>query len=1185
MKTATPAISILSSIPGLLIIAACLWLAPAARAGLAVDVHLYHDNFGYYFYPYLSTNTTPPDYPLGDYVIASPQIPTNGSQLFYQATTNGIAFGINGNYGGGNYYGDFDSFIFGITNGQWSISVTNSTSTNLYFFSVKVTGLTSNIFGPAPQAVYPTSGQTLVPNQPLMQWTGPANWAGTLYVQDNFVDTNGNGSYVTGQYLSPDATSWTPGAALPDGTNQFSVDYQSNVTAMVTASQPTNASGQPISGWDSTATIEAHFAYGNDYNVSFTVGQPLAFGVGGHTNVTYYSFEDNSLFAHDFSGNGNDINSYGDYAMSPYITNDAVAGSYAFGAAGDGWLYPPTNLLATLAGSFSVSLWVKTSEVQGNDNDDVYSAAGIVSAFNGGQNAVMPMGINGSKLAFYTGGSSQDTLHSQTSVNTGQYVHVVVTRNRQTGEKKIYVNGVLDVSDFGSTDFLSDATELDIGYNNGQTFTGELDDIQFYSGVLSSNEVLQLYDNPGTTIPDVAGSGLNGPVAHYDFDEGTALAADVSGNNNNVVYAGNFGGSGPATSSDAVAGSGSVSFDGGSYLTASSNLLTTLASDFTVSLWLKTSQNFGSQNDLAWEGAGVIAADSPNGGAKDLIPVALTGGQVAFNVGDGVSDNTLNSSATINDDAWHHVVVTRNQSTGERQIFIDGLLDSSDFATTVLLNDPVLLTIGAKSDASNPDPASPDYNGSNGYEGLLDDVQVYNRVLTPEEVAFLYNHPGAVIAGSDFDTALNTANVTWTTGGDLPWFTETATALDGLAAQSGPIADSQSSHLDTTVPADGNVSFYWKVSSEQDFDFLTFYINGVEQDAISGEVDWNQETYSVSAGDVLRWEYSKDDSNSEGQDAGWLDQVVLPGNADTNPVSADINVVIYREQDPTFGDIFIAFPYINSTLPAATGTTTNTVESPTGKFHGEINAGGGGPSSTILFSFGDLMNEFTNGLWTLYIHKGMPNERQFHFSATINGLTTNLLSAVKIITPTNGATGVSTNTAFQWLGPTNYSSLNVSKQFYIDNSGYVGAALAVTATNWPSPPSLAIGTNRFDITYTSNNFPGITFTVPIDNASLSVSNWVASFDLLTTAASVFVVSPGASPAHLINVSQTGGNFQFSFISLSAFSHAVQYRTNLTAGSNWQTYTNVPGDGTLKTISLPLSLFSPARQGFIRVSTQ
>ena len=193
-------------------------------------------------------------------------------------------------------------------------------------------------------------------------------------------------------------------------------------------------------------------------------------------------------------------------------------------------------------------------------------------------------------------------------------------------------------------------------------------------------------------------------------------------------------------------------------------MLSTLAGEFSVSLWLKTSQNYGSQGDPAWAGAGVLCADSPNAGAKDLIPVALTGGQVAFNVGDGVSDNTLNSSATVNDDTWHHVVVTRSLATGTRQIFIDGTLDSSDIATTVLLNSPVLLTIGAKSDASDPDPSSPDYNGSNGYEGLLDDIQIYNRVLSADEVTYLHDNPGATV-----------------TSGSAPGLSVTASPLSGNA--------------------------------------------------------------------------------------------------------------------------------------------------------------------------------------------------------------------------------------------------------------------------------------------------------------------------------------------------------------------------------------------------------------------
>ena len=135
---------------------------------------------------------------------------------------------------------------------------------------------------------------------------------------------------------------------------------------------------------------------------------------------------------------------------------------------------------------------------------------------------------------------------------------ITVTRNQATGEKKIYVDGNFETSEIGTTDPLNGNNyNLTIGgwayfldsnstSTNYSSYKGTLDDVQIYSGVLSDAEVASLYANPGTTIPDVTGSA-NGIVAHYDFDEGTDLALDVSGNGNNIVYDGNFGGFGPAS--------------------------------------------------------------------------------------------------------------------------------------------------------------------------------------------------------------------------------------------------------------------------------------------------------------------------------------------------------------------------------------------------------------------------------------------------------------------------------------------------------------------------------------------------------------------------------------------------------------------------------------------------------------
>jgi hypothetical protein len=76
----------------------------------------------------------------------------------------------------------------------------------------------------------------------------------------------------------------------------------------------------------------------------------------------------------------------------------------------------------------------------------------------------------------------------------------------------------------------------------------------------------------------------------------------------------------------------------------------------------------------------------------------------------------------------------------------------------------------------------------------------------------------------------------------------------------------------------------------------------------------------------------------------------------------------------------------------------------------------------------------------------------------------------------------------------------------------------------------------------------------------------------------------ATPVILLSPQTVGANFQFHFLSQSGFNHNILYRTNLVVG-NWLTNSTVAGDGTLKTSSVPLAVFSPAKQGFIRVSTQ
>ncbi len=124
--------------------------------------------------------------------------------------------------------------------------------------------------------------------------------------------------------------------------------------------------------------------------------------------------------------------------------------------------------------------------------------------------------------------------------------------------------------------------------------------------------------------------------------------------------------------------------------------------------------------------------------------------------------------------------------------------------------------------------------------------------------------------------ALDAEELTWTTDGNRNWSGQTATTHDGVdAAQSGAIVHNQQAWMETTVSGPGTLSFWWRVSSENNYDWLEFYLDGALQTGrISGNVDWQMKTYSLGAGNhTLSWRYAKDGSQSSGSDAAWVDEV------------------------------------------------------------------------------------------------------------------------------------------------------------------------------------------------------------------------------------------------------------------------------------------------------------------------
>ena len=80
--------------------------------------------------------------------------------------------------------------------------------------------------------------------------------------------------------------------------------------------------------------------------------------------------------------------------------------------------------------------------------------------------------------------------------------------------------------------------------------------------------------------------------------------------------------------------------------------------------------------------------------------------------------------------------------------------------------------------------------------------------------------------------------------------------------------------VEVVIPNEAYTSFFGRISSESGWDFGHFYIDGWEQGSWSGESDWFEVSYPVSAGThTFAWSYTKDGSVSSGDDCFYVDNI------------------------------------------------------------------------------------------------------------------------------------------------------------------------------------------------------------------------------------------------------------------------------------------------------------------------
>ena len=161
------------------------------------------------------------------------------------------------------------------------------------------------------------------------------------------------------------------------------------------------------------------------------------------------------------------------------------------------------------------------------------------------------------------------------------------------------------------------------------------------------------------------------------------------------------------------------------------------------------------------------------------------------------------------------------------------------------------------------------------------ELLAFDFEVTANNGAYVTNFDIACMVGiaiEDFESN-NFDSFEWEFGGNADWTISSDSYEGSYSAQSGDISDNQSTSitLTTEVIADGFISFYRKVSSEQGWDYYNFYIDNNQLGSWSGTSDWVEESYPVTAGNhIFKWEYTKDTSVSSGSDCGWVDYIIFP---------------------------------------------------------------------------------------------------------------------------------------------------------------------------------------------------------------------------------------------------------------------------------------------------------------------
>lgn len=516
--------------------------------------------------------------------------------------------------------------------------------------------------------------------------------------------------------IHPNTSCTLPTAAI-SGNQTIQSGQSANISLSFTGIGPWNytlSNGQIGTASSSPHTVTVSPTQSTTYSLSSVSNSCGTGTVSGSATVTVISgnvdLENGLITCFPFSGNASDGRGKNDGTVyGATLTTDRFNRpnqAYNFDGINDFISFPSTNLNNN---QFSYSVWVKPDSPPYEHEFIIENTQNIVYT------DYYPN--RGYGIWNYRSSQTGPATYSQTiPTDLTKWYHIVVTATANV--IKLYIDGnFITSTTIGGTPAYTLSTAF-IGkrFNDSFYFGGKIDDIRMYNRALNDSEVLALYsilpdDNCDTYVHTKTGlvscySFTNNSYDEIGYNNGTlnnvTLTTDRFGNQNSAYqFAGN-------TSSN-------INIPNTSQL---------LNNSYTYSAWINAS-SLPTIGGTAW-----IVGIGQGGVGDQALYIYNNNGVIGFSAHTyatpaGCLSNGLfsaNGGVTVNANQWYHIAVT--MGNGAYKMYVDSKLVSSATSSciTMIYGSSPLAHIGSRLGILSP------------FNGIIDDVRIYNRALTEDEI-------------------------------------------------------------------------------------------------------------------------------------------------------------------------------------------------------------------------------------------------------------------------------------------------------------------------------------------------------------------------------------------------------------------------------------------------------------------